>query len=208
MTYKHSEAVESIFSNPSYTSSIDILASKIHLVKTQDDYQKLARSLACDNKTLLLRYLIEKDYFSLKLEDLLQCSASVGALETTQYLIQIGVDPTSNNYDSLGWAVSNGHFSVVKYIIETGVNIQEKNDLLITAIGEGHHNIAYLLLDNNVYYNPEDILNIRHVYQTTKDKFIQYAQYIENKKQLHKNLNSDLSNTSTDILRATYKPKL
>ena len=184
MSYEISEIVESLypfFKNPSYVLSVDELEAKIHLVEKEEDYQKLAHLLACNNNVPALKYLVDKKQFPLQINQLLTWAASSDSLQTTQYLIQIGADPTSNDYEALGWAVSNGRFVVAKYIIETGINIQSKNNLLITAIGEAHDNIAYLLLEHNVYYNKEDILNIHWVPQSTKDRFIQYAQDIENR---------------------------
>lgn len=210
MNYEISDVVESIypfFENPSYILSVEELEAKIHIVEKENDYQKLAHLLACANNVPALQYLIEKNLFPLQIDELLQWAASSGNLETTQYLIQIGANPISNNYEALGWAVSQGRFAIVQYILETNVDIQSKNDLLITAIGEGHDDIAYLLLEYNVYYNQEDILNVHWVSQNRKNRFIQYAQDIENKKQLHSDLNHHFQE-KTDIHLSNPKHKI
>lgn len=163
-----------------------------HLIQNEVDYHHLAIFSICDNNLIILKYLVELNKFSLDMPDLFRQACSIGKLDCVRYLVSLGVDITFNDYDAFGWAANNNHLSVVKFLVETGIDLTQKNPLVLSAIVEDHEDVAFYLIDHNVYFSSEEIQQIAHLTSNTKKKYIEYAITIKEKKEFHQHLSQQL----------------
>ncbi|AZL89696.1 ankyrin repeat protein [Megavirus baoshan] len=58
-------------------------------------------------------------------------------VETWDYMVSVGVNIYDDNSYALKWASKEGHFEIVKYLVENGAYIHADNDRALMVASEG-----------------------------------------------------------------------
>ena len=76
-------------------------------------------------------------------------------IEMVKFLVDRGVDINGSRTQPIYYAISNGHYELTKWFIESGADIhwgggKDGGTALIAAAAEGHVNIAALLVQHGI----------------------------------------------------------
>jgi len=120
--------------------------------------------------TSMVKYLMSVPiYIYIRIDHFLAFAAGKGQLQIVQYLVKICANVNAVfDYDScfveagqttIGLAALNGHFEVVKYLVENGATIHDNNVLILGARGGNLNIVTYLKsVGSNLRENNDEAL--------------------------------------------------
>jgi ankyrin repeat protein len=102
-------------------------------------------------------------------------SASSGHLEVVKYLVETGVDIRAKN-DALHCGAVNGQLHVVKYLVENGADMHVGQDYLLPVIAElGHLAIVKFLVENGADVHAYEDEALR---SSAKNGYLEVVKYL------------------------------
>lgn len=137
------------------------------------------QELASSGNLSELKRLIDSGHSQNDLDTALTCAVAHSKLQTADYLLKLGADLSSYNYEGVYFTAHNNELEGLKYVINSGVDINVNNGMLlstaiITFINTKDVSMIEWLLENGASINllTEDSLDLIERYGTTELKEI------------------------------------
>mgnify|MGYP000241736071 FL=1 len=133
--------------------------------------------LAGDGNLEELKHLLGSDFTQEEIDIALSNALAYSKTETAEFLISIGADISWGNFDGVYYAVHNDELEGLKYSISKGIDINERqgmilNTSIMTATNTKSTNLVKWILDNGANPNllSKDSKDVVHRYGTEELK--------------------------------------
>ncbi|AGD92932.1 putative ankyrin repeat protein [Megavirus lba] len=151
-----------------------------------------ALGLACQEGHMnIIEYLINNGANTNTINEALIYASEKNHLNIIIYLKQLGADINFNNSRILDRVSYNGYFEIVKYLIESDIDININEYALVYSSSEGHFEIVKYLVENGLHHQINEALET-----SCYHNYVDIAKYlIDSGANIHSNNETPLINT-------------